>query len=68
MNEGIIASLVADRGFGFISQEGHEDNIFFHSKELIGVEIKELEEGDKVRFDIGEGPKGLLAANVERIP
>ena len=67
MNEGTIATLVEDRGFGFISQEGHEDNIFFHNKELIGVKFEDLAVDDKVTFDIGEGPKGLLAANIQKV-
>jgi len=66
MNEGTIARLT-DRGFGFISREGEEKDLFFHSKELEGVEYDDLKEGDKVTFEIAEGPKGLSAVKVKRV-
>ncbi len=64
MQEGTIARLT-DRGFGFIAREGEKD-LFFHSNELKGVEFKDLREGDKVTFEVTEGPKGLSATNVKR--
>lgn len=66
MQEGTIARLT-DKGFGFISREGEERDIFFHSKELVGVSFNDLHEGDKVTFEIAEGPKGLNATGVSRI-
>ena len=66
MQEGSIARLVADRGFGFISVEGEEKDLFFHSNELKNVEFNELKEGDKVTFEVTESPKGLNATNVTR--
>ncbi|MCH8050071.1 cold-shock protein [Patescibacteria group bacterium] len=66
MKEGTIARLT-DRGFGFISQEGEEKDLFFHSNELQGVEYSDLREGDKVTFEVGEGPKGPNATNVKRV-
>ena len=66
MKEGTIARLT-DRGFGFISQEGEEKDLFFHSNELQGVEYNDLREGDKVTFEIAEGQKGPNAVNVKRV-
>lgn len=66
MNTGTIARLT-DRGFGFISREGEEKDLFFHSNELQGVSYDDLREGDKVTFDIAEGPKGPNATNVKRV-
>jgi len=66
MAEGTIARLT-DRGFGFISQEGEEKDLFFHSNELVGVEFKDLNEGDKVTFEVAEGPKGPNATKVARV-
>jgi cold shock protein len=66
MQEGTIARLVADRGFGFIKHEGAEKDLFFHSTELKNVEFKDLKEGDKVTFEVAEGPKGQNATNVNR--
>lgn len=67
MEQGTIKKLVSDRGFGFISREGNDKDLFFHSKELQGVTFEELREGDKVQFEVAEGPKGPNATNVSRI-
>ena len=63
MQEGIIARLT-DKGFGFITREGEEKDLFFHSNELVGVEFNDLKEGQKVTFEVAEGPKGLNATKV----
>lgn len=65
MTEGTIARLT-DRGFGFIAREGEEKDLFFHSNELEGVTFDELKEGDKVTFEVAEGPKGPNATKVSR--
>jgi len=55
-----------DRGFGFITREGVEaKDLFFHSKDLVGVTFDELQVGAKVTFDVEEGPKGQSAKNVK---
>lgn len=66
MKEGIIARLT-DRGFGFIKIEGAEKDLFFHSNELTNVKFEDLREGDKVQFEIGEGPKGPNATKVTKV-
>lgn len=66
MQEGTIAR-VTDRGFGFITIEGNSKDLFFHSKDLVGVAFDDLREGDKVSFQITEGEKGPSATNVSRI-
>ncbi len=63
--EGKIARLT-DRGYGFISREGEEKDLFFHSNELVDLKFDDLKEGDKVTFEIAEGPKGLNATQVKR--
>jgi CspA family cold shock protein len=63
--EGTIKTLT-EKGFGFISREGEEKDLFFHSNELKGVEFNELKVGDKVTFDVVEGEKGPAATNVTR--
>lgn len=65
MQTGTIKRLT-DRGFGFISIEGKEKDLFFHSNELKGVTFEELKEGDKVQFEVTSGPKGDNATNVSR--
>ena len=66
MQEGTIARLT-DKGFGFISRDGQDKDLFFHSNELVNVKFDELREGDKVSFEVGESPKGPNAIKVSRI-
>jgi len=66
MEEGTIARLT-DKGFGFITREGHDKDLFFHSNELEGVQYSELNEGDKVTFEVAQGPKGENATKVKRV-
>jgi CspA family cold shock protein len=66
MEKGTIKKLT-DRGFGFIAREGSDKDLFFHSKELQGVQFNELKEGDAVEFEVGESPKGPNAIKVSKI-
>jgi len=54
-----------DKGFGFIAVEGQEKDIFFHSNSLVGVTFNELQEGDRVSFEVEQSPKGPNAVNVK---
>ena len=54
-----------DKGFGFISREGEEKDLFFHSNDLSGVTFEELQEGAEVTFDVVEGDRGPSAKNVK---
>ncbi len=63
--QGVIKKKT-DKGFGFISVEGQEKDLFFHSKSLVGVSFEELNEGDQVTFEVEDSPKGKNAVNVQR--
>lgn len=54
-----------DRGFGFIAREGETRDLFFHSKDLVGVTFDELQTGATVEFEVVDGPKGPSAKNVK---
>ncbi len=66
MQEGTIAR-VTDKGFGFISRDGEDKDLFFHSNELKNVEFNDLKEGDKVTFEVADSPKGPNAINVSKV-
>ncbi|HZJ42112.1 MAG TPA: cold shock domain-containing protein [Patescibacteria group bacterium] len=61
---GVIKKLT-DKGFGFITIEGQDKDLFFHSNALVGVAYNELQEGQAVTFDQEESPKGMNAVNVK---
>ena len=65
MAEGMIKRLT-NKGFGFINMGGDKD-IFFHQSGLVDVEFEDLQEGQRVSFDEGRGPKGPRAENVKLI-
>jgi CspA family cold shock protein len=54
-----------DKGFGFISREGEDKDLFFHSSDLVGVTFDELREGAEVSFEVVNGEKGPSAKNVK---
>jgi CspA family cold shock protein len=64
--EGTIKKLT-DKGFGFITIDGEEKDLFFHGNELKNVKFEELKEGDRVSFDKTDSPKGPNATNVNKI-
>jgi len=66
MEKGTIKRLT-DRGFGFIARDGEEKDLFFHSNELVGVDFKDLKEGDEVQFEVQDSPKGPNATKVSRV-
>jgi CspA family cold shock protein len=65
MPEGTIKRLT-DKGFGFIDT-GTGRDVFFHMSNLEGVTYEELQEGQRVSYTDGEGPKGPRAENVTLI-
>jgi CspA family cold shock protein len=60
--EGIVKRWL-DRGYGFISVEGNDDDVFVHHSSLDGA--FELREGQNVKFDMENSPKGPSAVNVK---
>lgn len=62
MPQGTIKRLVSDRGFGFV--EGESGDVFFHHSSVEGVNFEELNEGQMLEYELGEGPKGPRAENV----
>jgi CspA family cold shock protein len=63
---GTVKWFSSEKGYGFISQETGPD-VFVHFSAIDGAGYRNLEENDKVEFEVNQGPKGLQAANVRRI-
>lgn len=66
MPVGTVKWFNPEKGFGFITQEDGDD-VFVHFKAIAGDGFKTLDEGQKVEFEVVQGPKGLQAANVQKV-
>ena len=65
MAEGTVKWFNDAKGFGFISQEDGAD-VFVHFSTIQGDGFKSLAEGERVTFEVEDGPKGLQASNVAK--
>ncbi|MFD3947504.1 cold-shock protein [Streptomyces sp. NPDC058579] len=65
MASGIVKWFNAEKGFGFIAQEGGPD-VFAHYSNITGDGYRELVEGETVTFDVTQGQKGPQAENIVR--
>ena len=63
MIEGTVKWFNEAKGFGFLSREGGPD-VFVHHSEIRAEGFRTLNEGDKVKFEVVDSPKGPRAANV----
>ena len=63
MKEGTVKFFNKTKGFGFIKLNDSEDEIFVHTTNL----IDKIRDNDRVKFDVEQGEKGLVAMRVQRI-
>jgi CspA family cold shock protein len=66
VEQGTVKWFNNAKGFGFISREGAPD-VFVHHTAIMAEGFRTLSEGERVEFEIVQGPKGLQAANVRRV-
>ena len=65
MPTGRIKYYNFDKGFGFIAQDSSDADVFLHSSAIKQPEYEELRVGQRVKYSVVEGEKGLVAQNVE---
>ncbi|MDQ4004784.1 MAG: cold-shock protein [Actinomycetota bacterium] len=66
MATGTVKWFNPDKGFGFISREDGDD-VFVHFSAIQGEGYRNLEENQKVEFDVTQGQKGPQATNVRPV-
>jgi CspA family cold shock protein len=67
MAQGTVKWFNAEKGFGFIAQEGGGDDVFVHFSAIQKQGYKSLDENEKVEFDVTQGPKGPQGETVRSI-
>ena len=65
MTTGTVKWFNNAKGYGFVTPDGGEQDVFIHFSAIEMDGYKTLREGQKIQFDISEGPKGLHAAHVQ---
>ncbi len=66
MNKGTVKWFNSEKGFGFITNDETNEDLFVHFSGIVSDGFKTLEEGQQVTFDITKGAKGFQATNVCR--
>src|SRR5262245_37800555 len=66
VTQGTVKWFNESKGFGFIAQDKGED-VFVHYSAIQGDGYRNLTDGDRVEFEVTQGPKGLSAAQVRKI-
>ena len=64
MATGIVKWFNDDKGYGFITQDDGDKDVFVHHSAISGEGFKSLTEGAKVEYEVEEGPKGPQARDV----
>ncbi|MCK5770436.1 MAG: cold-shock protein [Algiphilus sp.] len=64
MSTGTVKWFNDAKGYGFITPEGGGQDLFAHYKEIQGSGFRSLKEGQRVEFEVREGPKGLQASQI----
>ncbi|MEV8214198.1 cold-shock protein [Leifsonia sp. NPDC077715] len=64
MAQGTVKWFNSEKGYGFIAPDDGSADVFAHYSEISGNGFRNLEENQKVEYDLAQGPKGPQAANI----
>ena len=67
MTQGSVKWFSGEKGFGFITQDDGGPDVFVHFNSIVGDGYKNLEENQKVEFEVTQGQKGPQGSNVRVI-
>ena len=67
MATGTVKWFNGDKGYGFIAPDDGSADVFAHFSAINSTGFRSLNEGDKVSYEVQQGPKGLQAANIRAI-
>ncbi|MFY9270730.1 MAG: cold-shock protein [Candidatus Manganitrophaceae bacterium] len=67
MVTGKVKWFNGSKGYGFITRNDGEADVFVHFSAIAGDGYKSLEEGNEVEFEVTQGQKGPQAANVKLV-
>lgn len=66
MATGTVKWFNDSKGYGFITPDDGGDDLFAHFSAIVATGYKSLKEGEKVTFEVTEGPKGKQASNIQK--
>ena len=67
MTQGVVKWFNAEKGFGFIAQDGGGPDVFVHYSNIASDGYRSLDEGQRVEFEVTQGQKGPQAEQVRAI-
>jgi CspA family cold shock protein len=67
MEQGIVKWFNDAKGFGFITRDTNNEDIFVHFSAISANGFRSLQEAQRVQFNVVKGPKGLQAENVQPV-
>ncbi|MFA7001819.1 MAG: cold-shock protein [Candidatus Omnitrophota bacterium] len=67
MEQGTVKWFDNAKGYGFVSRENGGKDVFVHHTAIEGTGYKSLDEGQRVQFEVTQGPKGDQAVNVSKL-
>jgi cold shock protein len=67
MTQGTVKWFNGEKGFGFIAVDGGGADVFVHYSAIDAGGFRNLDEGQRVEFEIGQGNKGPQATNVRAV-